>query len=85
MSALLPKADIKLGPRYVHRNNSGRLAIFAAIRRAAMSAAYEFRFSECLANVIEIYLIRLVRYIVMRSIRQLSGVQTCWWRGTLPI
>ena len=36
MSALPPKADIGTGPRYqLRRDNSGSLAIFAAIRRAS--------------------------------------------------
>ena len=35
MSALPPKADIRNGPRYARRNNSGSLAIFTAIRRAS--------------------------------------------------
>ena len=35
MSALPPKADIGTWPSYVRRNGSGRLAIFAAIRRVS--------------------------------------------------
>src|SRR5262249_3743495 len=36
MSALPPKADIRIGSDYVRRSNSGSLAIFAAIRRASL-------------------------------------------------
>ena len=38
MSALPPIADT--GPRYVRRNSSGSLAIFAAIRRAELKARW---------------------------------------------
>ena len=35
MSALPPKADIRIASDYVRRTSSGSLAIFAAIRRAS--------------------------------------------------
>ena len=35
MSALPPKADIKIGSDYVRRSRPGSLAMFAAIRRAS--------------------------------------------------